>query len=85
LDIKIIISREYIFFGYYKTKVICLFYIKFDENNIVTKLFPAGNKIPKTRNKGEIIQDFYNHNREANEPIEPTSEISFNKDQQLHP
>jgi hypothetical protein len=37
--------------------------------------------MPKTRNKREIVQDFYNHNKETNKPIYPTSKISFNKDQ----
>jgi hypothetical protein len=41
--------------------------------------------MPKTRSKGEIIQDFHNHDREINEPVQPTSEISFNKDQQPQP
>jgi hypothetical protein len=58
-----------------------LFYIRFDEKGIVTELFPAGSKIPETRNEGEIVQDFYNHNKETNEPVQPTSEILFNKDQ----
>jgi hypothetical protein len=59
-----------------------LSYIRFDERGIVTELFPAGSSIPKTRNKGETIQDFYNHNKETNKPIQPISEILFNKDQQ---
>jgi hypothetical protein len=59
-----------------------LSYIRFDERGIVTELFPAGSNIPKTRNKGETIQDFYNHNKETNKPIQPISEILFNKDQQ---
>jgi hypothetical protein len=54
---------------YYGTKVVCLFYIRFDEKDIVTELFPAGSSMPKTRNKREIIQDFYNHDRETNKPI----------------
>jgi hypothetical protein len=68
--------------GRYKTKVVCLSYIRFDKRGIVTELFPAGNSIPETRNKREIIQDFYNHDKETNKPIQPTSEILFNKDQQ---
>jgi hypothetical protein len=36
---------------------------------MVTELFPAGSKIPETRNKKEIVQDFYNHNRETNKPV----------------
>jgi hypothetical protein len=68
LDIRIIISREYIP-GYYRTKIVCSSHIRFDERGIVTELFPAGSNIPKTRNKGEIVQDFYNHNRETNEPV----------------
>jgi hypothetical protein len=53
----------------HRTKVVCSSYIRFDEGGIVTKLFPAGSSIPETRNKEEIIQDFYNHNRETNKPI----------------
>jgi hypothetical protein len=41
--------------------------------------------MPETRSEGEIVQDFYNHNRETNEPVQPISEILFNKDQQSHP
>jgi hypothetical protein len=41
--------------------------------------------MPETRNKGEIIQDFYNHDRESNKPVQPISEILFNKDQQPQP
>jgi hypothetical protein len=41
--------------GYYRTKVVCLFHIRFDEKDIITELFPAGSSIPKTRNKGETI------------------------------
>jgi hypothetical protein len=37
--------------------------------------------MPKTRNKGEIVQDFHNHNRETNKPIQPISKILFNKNQ----
>jgi hypothetical protein len=66
--------------GYYRIKIVYLSYMRFDERGIVTELFPAGNSIPKTRNKGETIQDFYNHNRETNEPVQPISEILFNKD-----
>jgi hypothetical protein len=47
---------------------------------MVTELFPAGSSMPKTRNKGETVQDFYNHNKETNEPIQPISKILFNKD-----
>jgi hypothetical protein len=65
----------------YGTKVVCSSYIRFDERGIVTELFPAGSSMPKTRNKGETIQDFYNHNRETNKPIQSISEILFNKDQ----
>jgi hypothetical protein len=39
----------------YKTKVVCSFYIRFDERGIVTELFPAGSSMPKTRSKGETI------------------------------
>jgi hypothetical protein len=38
--------------------------------------------MPETRSKGETVQDFYNHDRETNEPVQPISKISFNKDQQ---
>jgi hypothetical protein len=38
--------------------------------------------MPETRSKRETIQDFYNHNKETNKPIQPISEILFNKDQQ---
>jgi hypothetical protein len=55
--------------GYYRTKVVCLSHIRFDERGIVTELFPAGSSIPKTRSKRETIQDFYNHNKETNESI----------------
>jgi hypothetical protein len=41
--------------GYYRTKVVCLSHIRFDEKDIVIELFPAGSNIPKTRNKGETI------------------------------
>jgi hypothetical protein len=58
-----------------------LFYIRFDERGVVTELFPAGSSMPETRSKGETVQDFYNHDRETNKPIQPISEISFNKDQ----
>jgi hypothetical protein len=68
--------------GCYRTKVVCLSYIRFDEKGVVTEPFPAGSSMPETRNKGETIQDFYNHNKETNKPIQPISEISFNKDQQ---
>jgi hypothetical protein len=66
--------------GYYGTKVVCSSYIRFDERGIVTELFPAGSSMPETRNKGETIQDFYNHDRETNKPIQPISKILFNKD-----
>jgi hypothetical protein len=58
-----------------------LFHVRFDEKGIITELFPAGSSIPKTRSKGETVQDFYNYNKETNEPVQPTSKISFNKDQ----
>jgi hypothetical protein len=38
--------------------------------------------MPKTRSKGEIVQDFYNHNKETNKPVQPISKILFNKNQQ---
>ena len=66
----------------YRTKVVYSSYIRFDERGIVTELFQAGSSMPKTRSKGEIIQDFHNHNKETNEPVQPISKISFNKDQQ---
>jgi hypothetical protein len=47
---------------------------------VVTELFPAGSSMPETRSKGEIVQDFYNHDKETNKPVQPISEISFNKD-----
>jgi hypothetical protein len=59
-----------------------LSHIRFDKKGIITELFPAGNSIPETRNKREIVQDFYNHDKETNKPIQPISEILFNKDQQ---
>jgi hypothetical protein len=40
---------------YYRTKVICLSYIRFDEKGMVTELFPAGSNMPETRSKGEIV------------------------------
>jgi hypothetical protein len=46
-----------------------LSYIRFDEGGIVTELFPAGSSMPETRSKGEIVQDFYNYDKETNEPI----------------
>jgi hypothetical protein len=55
--------------GYYGTKVVCLFHIRFDERGVVTELFPAGSSMPETRNKGETIQDFHNHDRETNKPV----------------
>jgi hypothetical protein len=67
--------------GYHGTKVVCSFHIRFDERGVVTEPFPAGSSMPETRSEGEIIQDFYNHDKETNEPIQPTSKISFNKDQ----
>jgi hypothetical protein len=66
--------------GYYGTKVVCLFYIRFNKGGVVTELFPAGSSIPETRSEGEIVQDFHNHDRETNKPVQPTSEILFNKD-----
>jgi hypothetical protein len=39
----------------YKTKVICSSHIRFDEKDIITELFPAGNSMPETRSKGETI------------------------------
>jgi hypothetical protein len=57
-----------------------LSHVRFDKGGIVIELFPAGSSMPKTRSKGEIIQDFHNHNKETNEPIQPISEILFNKD-----
>jgi hypothetical protein len=65
----------------YGTKVVCSSYVRFDEKGIVTELFPAGSSMPETRSKGEIIQDFYNHDKETNEHVQPISKISFNKDQ----
>jgi hypothetical protein len=65
----------------YRTKVVCLFHVRFDEKGMVTEPFPAGSSIPKTRSKGEIVQDFHNHNKKTNKPVQPTSEISFNKNQ----
>jgi hypothetical protein len=66
----------------YGTKVVCLSHVRFDEGGVVTELFPAGSSMLETRSKGEIVQDFYNHNKKTNEPIQPISEILFNKDQQ---
>jgi hypothetical protein len=54
---------------YYRTKVVCSSYVRFDKKGIVIELFPAGSSIPETRSKGEIIQDFYNYNKETNEPV----------------
>jgi hypothetical protein len=54
---------------YYGTKVVCLFHVRFDERGVVIELFPAGSSIPETRSKGEIIQDFHNHDKETNKPI----------------
>jgi hypothetical protein len=62
-----------------------LSHVRFDKKSTVTELFPAGSRMPETRNKGEIIQDFYNHDRESNKPVQPISEILFNKDQQPQP
>jgi hypothetical protein len=53
----------------YGTKVVCSSHVRFDERGVVTELFPAGSSMPETRSKGEIVQDFYNHDRETNEPI----------------
>jgi hypothetical protein len=47
---------------------------------MVTEPFPAGSSMPETRNEGEIVQDFHNHDKETNKPVQPTSEILFNKD-----
>jgi hypothetical protein len=55
--------------GHYRTKVVCLSHIRFDEKGIVTEPFPAGSSMPETRNKRETVQDFYNHNKEINKPI----------------
>jgi hypothetical protein len=54
---------------YYKTKVVCSSHVRFDKRGVVTELFPAGSSIPKTRNKGETIQDFHNHDKETNKPV----------------
>jgi hypothetical protein len=54
---------------YHGTKVVCLSHIRFDERGIVTELFPASSNIPETRNKGETVQDFHNHNKETNKPV----------------
>jgi hypothetical protein len=43
------------FLGYYRTKVVYSFHIRFDERGIITELFPAGSSMPETRNKREII------------------------------
>jgi hypothetical protein len=67
--------------GYYKTKIICLSYVRFDERDIIIELSLADNKIPETRNKKEIVQDFYNYNKKTNKPIQPISKILFNKNQ----
>jgi hypothetical protein len=40
---------------YYKTKVVCLSHVRFDEKGMVTELFLAGSKMPETRSKGEIV------------------------------
>jgi hypothetical protein len=53
----------------YGTKVVCLSHVRFDKKDVVTELFPAGSSVPETRNKGEIVQDFYNHDRKTNKPI----------------
>jgi hypothetical protein len=71
--------------GRYGTKVVCSSYVRFDEGGIVTEPFPAGSSMPKTRSEGETVQDFYNHDKETNKPVQPISEISFNKDQQPQP
>jgi hypothetical protein len=68
-------------FGHYGTKVVYSFYIRFDKRGIVTELFPAGSSMPETRSEGETIQDFYNYDKETNKPVQPISEILFNKDQ----
>jgi hypothetical protein len=67
--------------GCYGTKVVCSFYVRFNERGVVTEPFPAGSNIPETRSKGETVQDFYNHDRETNKPVQLISEILFNKDQ----
>jgi hypothetical protein len=41
--------------GHYRTKVVCSSHVRFDERDMVTELFPAGNSMPETRNKGEIV------------------------------
>jgi hypothetical protein len=66
----------------YGTKVVCSSYVRFNERGVVTEPFPAGSSVPETRSKGEIVQDFYNHDRETNEPVQPISKILFNKNQQ---
>jgi hypothetical protein len=55
--------------GRYGTKVVCLSHVRFDEKDMVTELFPAGSSMPKTRSKGETIQDFHNYDKETNEPV----------------
>jgi hypothetical protein len=41
--------------GYYRMKVVCSSYIRFDKKGMVTELFPAGSEISETRNKGETV------------------------------
>jgi hypothetical protein len=65
---------------YHGTKIVCSSHVRFDERGIVTELFPAGSSMPETRSKGETVQDFHNYDKKTNEPVQPTSEISFNKD-----
>jgi hypothetical protein len=50
-------------------KMVCLSHVRFDKKDVITELFPAGSSIPETRNKGETIQDFYNHDKETNKPV----------------
>jgi hypothetical protein len=39
----------------YGTKIVCSFYIRFDERGMVTEPFPAGSSMPETRSEGEIV------------------------------
>jgi hypothetical protein len=71
--------------GCHGTKVVCSSHVRFDERGVVTEPFPAGSSMPETRSKGETVQDFHNHDKETNEPVQPISEISFDKDQQPQP
>jgi hypothetical protein len=54
---------------YHGTKVVCSSHVRFDKGGVVTELFPAGSSMPETRSKGEIVQDFYNHDKETNKPV----------------